>query len=328
MIFRVLTILSFLLLAGCASNKQATEQVEQASGYEQNSVSETITPKPNETQLSASTQEQTSQVEDNASQTGDISTAAASDEESFDYEDDELLQEILAEQEDEPLEDAYYDPFENFNRAMYDFNFNVLDKHIVRPVAVFYRDYIPEELRNGLYNMAENLDEPAAVVNGVLQLKIDEAAQNTGRFVINSTIGVLGFFDIAKEFGLERNQEDFGETLGVWGVGNGPYLMIPAYGPTAPRELVGDYVDGLYFPLNQFTFAASVVRWGIKALQARVALIEQEALLDASLDPYSFVKTAYFENIASRVADGKIEEEADSEEDLEAYLDEIDEEYE
>lgn len=217
------------------------------------------------------------------------------------------------------------DPFEAINRDMWEVN-QSLDENILRPAAVGYRDYVNEDIRDGLYNMAQNLDEPSTVVNDILQLKFDEALQNTGRFVLNTTVGLLGFFDVARHAGLERNQEDFGQTMGVYGVGNGAYLMIPGLGPSAPRNLVGDYVDSSYWPLSEVTGYLQVFKFVVVGLTKRIELIDQEALLDNSLDSYAFVKNAYFDNMESKVNDGAVKEDSEEDfEDFEQFMDEFDE---
>jgi phospholipid-binding lipoprotein MlaA len=219
------------------------------------------------------------------------------------------------------------DPLEGFNRAMWDFNYDVLDKYILRPVTVAYVDVMPQPARSGLLNMAENLEEPSNAVNNLLQGKVGGTMVSVGRFVLNSTVGLLGLIDVASEIGLDQQQEEFGEVLGVYGVGTGPYLMIPAMGPNDLRSLAGDVVDSSYFPLQDLNFYVAALRTGIKVVEARAQLIEQEAQLDQSLDPYAFVKNAYFQNLEFKVSDGeaapKPEELKEDEEDFESFLDEL-----
>jgi phospholipid-binding lipoprotein MlaA len=218
------------------------------------------------------------------------------------------------------------DPFENINRSFWTFNWDYLDKYITRPVAVAYADYTPTLVRKGLYNFVQNLDEPSTVINDLLQLKFVDAAQTTGRFVVNSTVGLLGFFDPASHLGWHRKQEEFGEVLGVYGISNGPYLMLPALGPSTVREEVGDYVDRLYWPLAIIDFWPNIVRLSVLGLEERAQLLEQEALLTESLDPYIFVKNAYFQNLRFKVYDGNPPMEVNEEEDaeLDSFMDELD----
>jgi phospholipid-binding lipoprotein MlaA len=176
------------------------------------------------------------------------------------------------------------DPLESFNRTMWDFNYDVLDKYLLRPTTVVYVDYMPSFARVGLHNMALNLEEPSNSVNNLLQGKVGGSFASLGRFVINSTIGLLGTIDVAEMMGIDREEAEFGEVLGKYGVGTGAYLMLPALGPTDIRSTVGDLVDTAYFPLEDLTFYVSAFRTGIKALEARAILMDQEQLLESSLD--------------------------------------------
>ncbi len=215
------------------------------------------------------------------------------------------------------------DPLESFNRTMWDFNWDILDKYILRPVTVVYVDYMPQFARTGLHNMALNLEEPSNTVNNMLQGKVGDSFVSLGRFLLNSTFGLLGTIDVAKELGMERKEEEFGEVLGKWGVGTGPYVMVPAMGPNDVRSGVGDYVDSSYFPLDALNFYVSAFRFGIKALENRAELMGQEQQLENALDPYTFVKEAYFQNLEFKVKDGKIdtsEQEKAIEDDIDAYL--------
>ncbi|TRX57423.1 VacJ family lipoprotein [Thalassomonas sp. M1454] len=196
------------------------------------------------------------------------------------------------------------DPLESINRSLWTFNWEYLDKYVFKPVATSYVEYVPSPIRSGVYNLALNLNEPFTVVNNLLQFKFQRAAKATGRFVLNSTVGLLGWFDIAQHAGLVREEEEFGEVLGYYGVGDGPYLMLPALGPSSVRDEAGDFVDGYYWPLAIIDFWPNVARRLVIALEVRGNLGDQEALLNESLDPYEFVKNAYFQNIEYRVYDG------------------------
>jgi phospholipid-binding lipoprotein MlaA len=218
------------------------------------------------------------------------------------------------------------DPLESINRTMWDFNYDILDKYVLRPATVVYVDYMPQFARTGLFNMALNLEEPANTVNNLLQGKLDGTFISLGRFVINSTVGLLGSIDVATELGLQRKEEEFGEVLGKWGAGTGPYLMIPALGPNDIRSGVGDYVDSSYFPLDGLNIYFTILRSGIKALEGRASLLQQEQLLNDSPDPYAFVKGAYFQNLEFKVQDGQVQQteaEIELDEDIDAYLDDL-----
>lgn len=213
----------------------------------------------------------------------------------------------------EAEESSNNDPFEPFNRVMWDFNYDVLDRFLLKPVTKGYVAVTPQVMRTGLLNAANNLEEPANSINNMLQGKFERGFTSVGRFAVNSTIGLLGFFDVASSMGLERKREDFGQVLGVWGVGTGPYLMIPALGPSDFRSLTGTVVDAYYWPgtvlEDPYVIGAAVV----SLLEARAALIEQEENLNRSLDQYLFVRDAYFQRLAFEVSDGHIEQKSDEE---------------
>lgn len=205
------------------------------------------------------------------------------------------------------------DPFEGFNRVMWDFNYDILDRFLVKPLTKGYVAVTPQVLRTGLLNAANNIEEPANGLNNMLQGKFEGGFVSVGRFALNSTVGLLGFFDVASSMGLERQREDFGQVLGVWGVGTGPYLMLPALGPSDFRSLTGTVVDSYYWPStvieDPYLIGAAVV----SLLEARAALIEQEENLNRSLDQYLFVRDAYFQRLAFQVSDGEIEQKSEQE---------------
>ncbi|GGO67409.1 ABC transporter [Bowmanella pacifica] len=218
------------------------------------------------------------------------------------------------------------DPLESFNRAMWTFNWDYLDTYVARPVAVVYRDYMPGFARTGLLNAAINLEEPANSVNNLLQGKVGDSMVSLGRFLLNSTIGLLGTIDVAGEIGMERKSEEFGEVLGVWGVSNGAYVMLPVYGANDVRGGVGDLVDSAYWPMDTLNLPLSLFRWGIDAVETRIKLMDQEQLLDGAVDPYALVKDIYFQNTEFKVKDGKVEqskEDKQLDDDIDAYLDQL-----
>ncbi|WNC69717.1 VacJ family lipoprotein [Thalassotalea nanhaiensis] len=217
------------------------------------------------------------------------------------------------------------DPLESINRPLWTFNWDYADKYVFKPVSTAYVEWVPSPVRSGVYNVALNLNEPFTVINNLLQLKFQRAGKATGRFVLNSTVGLLGWFDIAKHAGLLREEEEFGEVLGTYGVGDGPYLMLPVLGPSSVRDEVGDLVDGYYWPLAIIDFWPNVARRLVIALETRGQLAEQEALLNDSLDPYEFVKNAYFQNINYRLHDGNppIVVDQEEEDDLDDMLEEF-----
>lgn len=196
------------------------------------------------------------------------------------------------------------DPLETLNRPLWDFNYDVLDAYVLRPATVAYITVVPKPARKGLVNVVNNLGEPASMLNGGLQAKPGSAAVSAGRFLVNSTLGIFGLFDVATKIGLVEQQEDFNQTLAVWGVGHGAYLMLPAMGPTTVRGTAGGIVDNLYFPLGLLTTPLSITRAAISALDARERLMAMENLLEESLDPYAFIKESYFQREEFKIFDG------------------------
>lgn len=218
------------------------------------------------------------------------------------------------------------DPLEIINRPFWTFTWDYADKYVAKPASELYTTYTPPFIRTGLYNMALNLNEPSSAINNLLQLKFADAAESAGRFVLNSTVGLLGFYDPASDFDWSGEQEEFGEVLGSYGVSDGPYLVIPALGPSSVREEVGDYVDGLYWPLVVIDFWPNVLRLSVLGLEKRAAVRDQEQLIVESTDPYEFIKNAYFQNMNYRLHDGNppIVVDEDAEAEIDALLEEFD----
>ena len=212
------------------------------------------------------------------------------------------------------------DPFESFNRSMWTFNYDYLDEYLLRPATVGYMAVVPKPARTGLSNLVNNLNEPANFINGLLQGKPKHSAISAGRFLVNSTVGLVGLIDVATPMGLDVKEEDFGQSLGVWGVGQGPFLMIPARGPTTIRNLTGEVVDNLYFPMSVLNTPQTIAKFTIGALSSREALMAQEKLLNDSLDPYAFVKDAYFQRQDYQLYDGNPPEQEVDEAALEEFL--------
>ena len=204
-----------------------------------------------------------------------------------------------------------YEPsvFEPFNEKMFSFNI-WMDEHVLRPVARSYSGAVPEKARRGVRRFFHNIGVVPRFTNSLLQLKLNGAAREAGRFVINTTIGGLGFFDIAKEkFGLERSEEDFGQTLGKYGVGPGPYLVLPLIGPSTVRDAIGRVADGAMDPKPYFLSPTEVaaVNTGItvtNAVNERSLNLELFESVDRfSLDLYSAVQDFYLQNRERQIAD-------------------------
>ena len=211
------------------------------------------------------------------------------------------------------------DPLEPVNRVIWDFNYDVLDAYILRPITVGYVTVMPQFARTGLLNAAQNLEEPVNAVNNLLQGKVGESLDSVFRFVINTTLGLVGTIDVAEKMGVPREEEGFDEVLGVWGVGNGPFLMLPAAGPTDVRGVVGDVVDNAYFPATYLNGNFTLLRWSVELIETRARFMEQEQQLENSADAYAFIKSAYFQNKAFQVSDGKVEEPETDEQDFEDF---------
>lgn len=221
---------------------------------------------------------------------------------------------------DAPLRDER-DPFESFNRSMWTLNQDYLDAYILRPATIGYVTVVPKPFRNGFANIVNNLNEPANALNALLQWKPAEAGKATGRFLLNTTLGIAGLIDVATAYGVSPVDEDFNQTLAVWGVADGPFLMIPARGPSTVRNMTGDVVDNLYFPMTLLTGSQNVGKFVIGALTAREQLLDTERLLNQSADSYLFVRDAYFQRKQYQIYDGEPpQEETVDEEALEQFM--------
>jgi phospholipid-binding lipoprotein MlaA len=197
------------------------------------------------------------------------------------------------------------DPLENFNRAIYKFN-DVADGAIIKPVSKGYKNIAPKFVVKGVNNFFNNIRDVVTVINELLQGKIEYATNSTGRILVNSTIGLLGFIDVHSISGGERRKEDFGQTLGYWGVGPGAYLVLPFAGPSTTRDAVGFVTDTLVFdPISYINNVRG--RNQVRILQfidARTELLNASSIMDeASLDPYAFQRDAYLQYRNALVSD-------------------------
>lgn len=199
-----------------------------------------------------------------------------------------------------------YDPLEPVNRGIYGFN-RVVDKIILRPVASAYRAVVPDKARQGVGNVIRNLGQPVTFVNALLQGDPDHAMTTFFRFLINSTVGIGGIFDVASEAGLQNRKEDLGQTLGTYGVGPGPYLVLPIIGPSSTRDAVGLVGDYFADPYNYYTEEGpTYVRWGVTAVHTRSETIDLvDSVENTSLDPYATFRSAYLQKRASDIAKRK-----------------------
>ena len=201
------------------------------------------------------------------------------------------------------------DPWERMNRTTFKVNMK-LDHAILRPVARGYQKVVPGPVRTSVSNFMDNLFYPVTMANDLLQLKFKGFGQDTGRFLLNTTVGIGGLFDPATKVGLQKNEEDLGQSFGYWGIKPGPYFMIPILGPSDVRDGIGKVGDGFLSPLSYVN--NNYIRYGIYGVEVvdiRYRLLPQDHLLDESYDPYTFLKNAYLQRRQYLVTDGKLSDE-------------------
>ena len=190
------------------------------------------------------------------------------------------------------------DPLEPTNRALFAVH-EAIDQAVLEPVAKAYRDVLPHPVRNGVRNMLGNLRTPVILTGDLLQGNLDRARNTLGRFMVNSTIGLAGINDVARSYDVHGHSEDMGQTLAVWGVGEGFYLFVPLLGPSSPRDLVGFGADIVMNPVTwfgqgQILDAWNYTRLGLTVIDTREALLEPiDAVRKTSLDPYATLRSAY-----------------------------------
>lgn len=196
------------------------------------------------------------------------------------------------------------DPWERFNRVSFRLN-DALDRGVLRPTAKGYVKVVPRALRRGVSNVFDNLDTVNTLVNDILQGKPKSAGHDFARLVLNSTLGLGGLLDPATDAGLQKNDEDFGQTLGKWGVKSGPYLMVPLFGPSTVRDLAGEVPDRYADPVHYLEDDST--RFAITALEVvdlRAGLLSLDDQLAKSYDRYAFVRDTWLQNRAYKVRDG------------------------
>jgi len=196
------------------------------------------------------------------------------------------------------------DPLESFNRGVYGFN-DALDRAVIKPVATTYRDVMPSPVRTGVTNFFANLQDAWSAVNNALQLKGEAAGNSLVRFGVNSVFGLAGVLDLATEMGIERHTRDFGHTLGYWGVGPGPYLVLPLLGPSTVRDTVALPVDDQGNPLSRADVPSRNAATALKLVNTRAQLLQASEMLgQVALDPYTFTRDAYLQSRRNAVYDG------------------------
>ena len=197
------------------------------------------------------------------------------------------------------------DPIEGFNRAMYGFN-EAVDTVVIKPVAQGYDYVLPSPVRTGVTNFFGNLADLFIGVNNLLQGKPEQAVSDLGRVLINSTVGILGLFDVATPAGLEKHEEDFGQTFGRWGVGNGAYVVLPILGPRTVRDTAGLVLDMAADPVgNVSDVPTRNTLLGLRLIDARADLLPADKVIEeAALDKYSYVRDGYLQRRRNLVHDG------------------------
>ena len=199
------------------------------------------------------------------------------------------------------------DPWQGFNRSIYSFN-DTLDRHALKPVAKGYRAVMPDFVEQGVRNFFSNLDDVSVAVNNLLQAKLKDSFSDIGRLLVNSTVGVLGLFDVASSIGLEKHQEDFGQTLATWGVGSGPYIVWPFFGPSTLRDTPSLVVDTVLLdPVThvELKLAERAAVIALDRVSRRAELLSLEQAVDEiSTDRYTFIREAYLDRRDFLIHDG------------------------
>ena len=207
------------------------------------------------------------------------------------------------------------DPWERMNRSTYKFN-DVLDRAIVKPTARGYT-HLPQPVQTGVHNFFDNLNYPITIVNDLLQGQVVPFFSDIGRFVFNSTVGLGGLFDPATAAGMQKNNRDFGQTLGKWGVPKGPYVVVPVFGPYTVRDGIGAVtVDYYANPSNYTKFWVSTSLWLVRGVDRRARLLPLDPTIQSAYDPYAFIRNAYLQNRDFMVTGGQSQSEEEQEQKL------------
>ncbi len=196
------------------------------------------------------------------------------------------------------------DPIEPLNRKIYSFNMGV-DKYVLGPVSRGYTKVTPAPVRHSVTNFFSNLDTPRVAANNLLQGKPQQSAQDVARFLFNTTIGLVGIFDVATDMGIPKHDEDFGQTLGVWGLGEGAYIVLPLFGPSNLRDLTGRIVDAPLDPVSHLDSEPAFVLTAVDVINLRASLDGAIRQLEQAFDPYSFLRASYIQRRQQLVSDGR-----------------------
>lgn len=208
------------------------------------------------------------------------------------------------------------DPFESVNRVTFAFN-DYLDRYLLKPVAKGYRKITPDFAEEGIGNFFDNLSEPLNILNNLLQGKPADAGTDGLRLLVNTTVGIFGFIDIGSRIGLDRHDEDFGQTLGVWGADSGPYLVLPFLGPSTVRDAIGRVPDSYLSPKQEIDHDLTRYEaYALDIVSTRADLLDKEKLMAG--DRYSFIRDAFLQNREFKVNDGQSDD---------PFADDFDEEF-
>ncbi|MDL5601151.1 VacJ family lipoprotein [Bacillus subtilis] len=198
------------------------------------------------------------------------------------------------------------DPWEGVNRAVFSFN-DTVDTYALKPIAQGYQYVTPQFVEDGVHNVFRNVGDVGNLANDLLQGKLHAAGVDTSRLIFNTTFGVLGVFDVATRMGLQRSDEDFGQTLGAWGVGSGPYVVLPLLGPSTLRDAPARFVDSYTTPYPYIDHVPTRnVILGVNTVDTRASLLSAEKMITG--DKYVFIRNAYLQNREFKVRDGEVED--------------------
>jgi phospholipid-binding lipoprotein MlaA len=210
-----------------------------------------------------------------------------------------LLLPVIAQADEE-------DPWQGYNRFMFEVN-DTLDTYTLKPLAKGYQAVTPQFFEDGVRNVFRNMGDVGNLTNNLLQGKLHSAGVDTSRLIFNTTFGLLGFFDVGTRMGLQRSDEDFGQTLGVWGVNSGPYVVLPLFGPSTVRDAIGKVPDTMLTVtpyIDHVPTRNTVI--GVSAINTRASLLSAERLISG--DKYIFIRNAYLQNREFKVKDGQVED--------------------
>ncbi|BAP44479.1 VacJ family lipoprotein [Pseudomonas sp. StFLB209] len=198
------------------------------------------------------------------------------------------------------------DPWESINRPIFRFN-DLVDTYTLKPIAQGYQFIAPQFVEDGVHNFFNNIGDVGNLANNVLQAKPHAAGVDTARLIVNTTFGLLGFVDVGTRMGLQRSDEDFGQTLGYWGVGSGPYVVLPLFGPSTVRDTFAKYPDSYTTPWRYVDHVPTRnSALGVNLIDTRASLLSAERLVTG--DKYTFIRNAYLQNREFKVKDGQVED--------------------